>query len=62
MSLNMVTKGRIFGPESKASQGYLVKLGLFVITKAKWVFAHEPVVRVFSRSRAVRVYDREEVN
>jgi hypothetical protein len=54
MSLSMSTKGRIYGPESKASQGYLVKRGLFQIyaaVKAKWVFKRERVVRVFKRER-----------
>ena len=58
----MVTKGRMYGPESKASQGYLVKLGLFVIIKAKWIFVRERVSRVFSREGVVRSYQREEVN
>ena len=58
----MVTKGRIYGPESKASQGYLVKRGLFVSIKAKWVFVREAVVRTFSRAKVERTWQREEVN
>jgi hypothetical protein len=53
-ALSMSTKGRPFGPESKASQGYLFKRGIFQIyaaVKAKWVFKRERVLRVFKRER-----------
>lgn len=53
-ALSMSTKGRIYSPESKASQGYLFKRGLFQIyagVLAKWVFKRERVLRVFKRQK-----------
>jgi hypothetical protein len=54
-ALSMSTKGRPFGPESKASQGYLFKRGIFQVyaaVKAKFVFKRERVIRVFKRGKA----------
>jgi hypothetical protein len=62
-SLSLSTKGRIFSPESKASQGVLFKRGLFDVygaIKAKFVFVRDAVTRVFDRGEAERVFDRDD--
>ena len=64
MSLCLITKGRIFKPESTMTQGVICVRGLFqvfLLVKAKWVFAKEKVTRVFRHEKVDKSFKREEV-
>ncbi len=58
MSLSLGTKGRLFGPESKASLGALHKAGNFIIVAAKAVFKRLKVTRVFKVPKKKNVFKR----